>query len=205
MKIRMIAIAGMCMIGLAACGSAASTSAPATTTTTTASHPAVASPPPTTAAAAPVDTPASPSPTTAPATTPAAASATPGSVKTVTLWCGTQNLYTQPSLSTWENGGDDTIDDIKRTVAYIESPQVQANPWAVYALQLCGEVLSADAYPPPVDQSTWASAMSDFLQAADILHSAPGAPAVSTARPYLNSGSTKLNAFLAAVGISQSI
>jgi hypothetical protein len=32
-----------------------------------------------------------------------------------------------------------------------------------YAVQLCGEVLDAAEYPPPVDKSTFAAAMSDFL------------------------------------------
>jgi hypothetical protein len=204
LKMRMIAIAGVGMISLAACGSATSTSAPATATT---SQPAVASHPPTTASAVPVATATVLSPTTAPATVPTTAPATPGSVKTVTLWCGSGNIYAEPSLSAWEAGpGDNTIDTIKRTTAYIESAQqVQANPYAVYAAQLCGEVLYAEGYPPPVDQSTWAAAMSDFLQASQILHSTPGAPAVSTARPYLNSGTTELDKFLAAVGISESI
>ena len=203
MKIRMIVIVGIGIIGLAACGSAKSSSAADTTTT----HPAIASRPPTTASAAPVTTPTLASPTTDPATTPTTAAATPGSVKTITLWCGSGIVYAEPSLSLWENGsGYNTIDAIKRTTAYIESAQqVQANPYAVYAVQLCGEVLSADGNRPPEDPSAWASAMSDFLQASAILHSAPGASAVSTARPYLNSGTTELNAFLAAVGISQSI
>jgi hypothetical protein len=204
MKIRMIAVAGIGTIGLAACGSAASSTAANITTT---SHPAVASQPPTIAAATPVTTPAVASPTTAPATTPTTAAAIPGPVKTVTLWCGSTNLYAESSLSVWENGsGYNTIDAIKRTTAYIESAQqVQANPWAVYAAQLCGEVLSADGNPPPEDRSAWASAMSDFSQASQILHSAPAASTVSTARPYLNSGTTELDAFLAAAGISQSI
>jgi hypothetical protein len=203
MKIRMIVIVGIGIIGLAACGSAKSSSAADTTTT----HPAVASHPPTTASAAPVTTPTLASPTTDPATAPTTAAATPGSVKTITLWCGSGIVYAEPSLSLWENGsGYNTIDAIKRTTAYIESAQqVQANPYAGYAAQLCGEVLSADGNRPPQDQSAWASAMSDFLQASAILHSAPGVSAVSTARPYLNSGTTELNAFLAAVGISQSI
>jgi hypothetical protein len=203
MRIRIIVIVGIGIIGLAACGSAKSSSAADTTTT----HPAVASDPPTTASAAPVTTPTLASPTTDPATTPTTAAATQGSVKTITLWCGSGIVYAETSLSAWENGsGYNTIDAIKRTTAYIESAQqVQANPYAVYAVQLCGEVLSADGNRPPEDQSAWASAMSDFLQASTILHSAPGASAVSTARPYLNSGTTELNAFLAAVGISQSI
>jgi len=207
MKIRMIAIVGVGIIGLAACGSAKSSSAADTTTT----HPAVASHPPTTASAAPaatqVTTPTFASPTTDPATTPTTAAATPGPVKTITLWCGSGLVYTEPSLSVWENGsGYNTIDAIKRTTAYIESAQqVQANPYAVYAAQLCGEVLSADGNPSPQDESAWASAMSDFLQASQILHSASGASAVSAARPYLNSGTTELHAFLAAVGISESI
>ena len=207
MKLRMIAIAGVCMTGLAACGSASSSSTAASTTTTTTSHPAAASNPPATAAAAPVTTPASLPPTTAPAITPTTASASAGSPKTVTLWCGSGNVYAYASLSEWAASiGDNTIDAIKRTTAYIESTQqAQANPWAVYAVQLCGEVVSADAYPPPVDQSTWASAMSDFLQASQILHSAPEASAVSTARPYLNSGTTELKAFLAATGINANI
>jgi hypothetical protein len=33
-----------------------------------------------------------------------------------------------------------------------------------YAVQLCGEVLDAAEYPPPVDKSTFAAAMSDSLQ-----------------------------------------
>jgi hypothetical protein len=208
MKIRMIAVAGIGTIGLAACGSAASSTAADTTTT---SHPAVASQPPATASAASVTTPESTptvaSPTAAPATTPTTTAASPGTVKTVALWCGSENAYAYPGLSAWETAsGYNTIDAIKRTTAYIESTQqVQANPWAVYAYQLCSEVLSADGYPPPVDQSTWASAMSDFLQASQILHSTPGASAVSTARPYLNSGTTELDKFLAAAGISESI
>jgi hypothetical protein len=207
MRIRIIVIVGIGIIGLAACGSAKSSSAADTTTT----HPAVASDPPTTASVAPVATPVTTptlaSPTTDPATTPTTAAATQGSVKTITLWCGSGIVYAETSLSAWENGsGYNTIDAIKRTTAYIESAQqVQANPYAVYAVQLCGEVLSADGNRPPQDQSAWASAMSDFLQAATILHSAPGASTVSTARPYLNSGTTELDAFLAAVGISQSI
>jgi hypothetical protein len=207
MKLRMIAIAGVCMTGLAACGSASSSSAAASTTTTTTSHPAAASNPPATAAAAPVTTPTSLPPTTAPAITPTTASASAGSPKTVTLWCGSGNVYAYPSLSEWEAAiGDNDIDTIKRTTGYIESTQqVQANPWADYALQLCAEVVAADRYPPPVDQSTWASAMSNFLQASQILHSAPEASAVSTARPYLNSGTTELNAFLAASGIPENI
>ena len=198
MKIRVIAIAGVCMIGLAACGSAKTISAPTTTTTT--SHPAVASHPPTTISAAPVAAPTSLPPTTA--------TATPGTVKTVTLWCGSGNLYIEPTLSAWETagGGYNTIAGIKQTTGYIESTQqVQANPYPVYAAQLCGEVLAADGNPPPVDQSTFASAMSDFLQASQIMHSTPGAPAVSTARSYIKSGTTELNAFLAATGISESI
>jgi hypothetical protein len=33
-----------------------------------------------------------------------------------------------------------------------------------YAVQLCGEVLDAAEYPPPVDKSTFAAAMPGFLQ-----------------------------------------
>ena len=51
-----------------------------------------------------------------------------------------------------------------QTTSYIEMPQqVDENLWGSYAVQLRGEVLDAAEYPPPVDKSTFAAAMSDFL------------------------------------------
>jgi hypothetical protein len=200
MKIRMIAITGIAMMSLAACGSAISTSAPAATST---SRPAaVASHPATTTPAAQVTTPAV-SATTAPATPTSAANTPPA---TTTVWCGTGNVNIYPTLSAWETSGGayNMIYAFMQTTSYIEMPQqVVESPWGSYAVQLCGEVLDAYEYPPPVDKSTFAAAMSDFLQASQILHATPDASAVSAARPYLNSGTTELNAFRSATGINE--
>jgi hypothetical protein len=196
MKIRMIAMAGIGVISLAGCGSAVSTSAPATAAT---SQPAaVASHPPATTQAAPVAT---------PSTTPVISTSAPDTApSTTTLWCGTRNVNIYPTLSAWKTsgGGYNIIYAFMQTTSYIEMPQqVVENPWGSYAVQLCGEVLDANAYPPPVDQSTFASAMSGFLRASQILHATPDASAVSAARPYLNSGTAELNAFRAATGINE--
>jgi hypothetical protein len=85
-------------------------------------------------------------------------------------------------------------------VADIENPSTSAAAEVVLSESLCGEVLNAEEVPPPVDQSTYASAMSDFLHASEILRALKGYPAGGSAVPDLNSGMTQLNAFLTAVG-----
>jgi hypothetical protein len=116
-------------------------------------------------------------------------------------------VITAPSLSVWKTGayGYDAayvvgIPNIKTTVALIENTGTPAATEAAAGGSLCGEVVDADEHPPPVDQSTYASAMSDFLHASKILHALRGYPAGGHARPYLNSGITELNAFLTAIG-----
>lgn len=209
MKLRMIAIAGICMAGLAGCGSAAITSAPTTSAT---SHPAVASPPSATTVATPVTSPTPLAPTTTPAAPVTSSAAlvppTPGTATIATLWCGAVfGVINAPSLSVWETGayGYDgafvtTIPNIKASVADIENPSTSAAAEIVLSQSLCGEVLNAEEVPPPVDQSTYASAMSDFLKASLILRAAGGYPAGGRARTDLNSGMTELNAFLTAIG-----
>lgn len=194
MKVRMIAIAGICMTGLAACGSAASSSAPITTAT---GHPAVASQPPATTPAASVTAPASLVPPT------------PGTATVAALWCGPVfGVFTAPNLSSWESGayGYDAyttvIPNIKTTTAAIENLDTLSSGIPL-ADGLCGEVQSADEDLPPVSQATYAAAMSDFLKASEVLRTLPGgsiSTVVSATRPYLNSGMAELNTFLSAIG-----
>ena|SRR6202034_4719840 len=210
MKVRMMTIAGICMIGLAACGSAVSTSAPIATAT---SHPAVASQPPATTPAAPVTAPTS----VAPGTTPTAAATapaslvppTPGTATVAALWCGPVfGVFTAPNLSSWESGayGYDAyttvIPNIKTTTAAIENLDTLSSGIPL-ADGLCGEVQSADEDLPPVSQATYAAAMSDFLKASEVLRTLPGgtiSTVVNSTRPYLNSGMAELNTFLSAIG-----
>lgn len=210
MKIRAMVIAGICTTGLAACGAAASTSTAANTAT---SHPAVASQPPASTPAAPVATPTSLAPASTP-TAPVTASAslvppTPGTATTATLWCGpVYGVINAPTLAAWESGayGYDAyttvIPNVKGTTAAIENMGTLSSGVPL-AEALCFEVRGGDADLPPVDQTTYADAMSDFLKASEVLRTLPGqtvSTAVSTTRPYLNSGMAELNAFLSAIG-----
>jgi hypothetical protein len=113
-----------------------------------------------------------------------------------------------PSLSAWESGayGYDAyttvIPNIKGTTSAIENMDILSSGIPL-AQALCFEVQSGDADLPPVNQTTFADAMSDFLKASKVLHTLPGqtvSTAVSATRPYLNSGIAKLNAFLSAIG-----
>jgi hypothetical protein len=133
---------------------------------------------------------------------------TTGTATAATLWCGkVSDVITASSLSVWETGAYpenstyvDVIPNIKVTVALLEAANTSAATETVTGASLCGEVLSADEDPPPVDLAKFASAMSDFLQASVLLHAGGGYPAGGSARLSLNSGITKLNAFLAAIG-----
>jgi hypothetical protein len=210
MKIRTIAVAGICMTGLAACGGGTSTSA--SSTTPAASQSAVASQAAATTPAAPATASGPLAPTTTP-TAPGAVSAslvppTPGTATTATLWCGSVfGVVNAPSLSVWETGpfGYNTayftdIPNIQGTVASVENASTSAATEEVSGAVICAEVQTADEHPPPVDQSTYAAAMSDFLQASETLHAAEGYPAGGKARPYLEAGTKELNAFLSAIG-----
>jgi hypothetical protein len=209
MKIRTIAVAGICMTGLAACGGGTSTSA---STTPAASPSAVASQAAATTPAAPATASGPLAPTTT-ATAPGASSTaivppTPGTATIATLWCGSvSGLVNAPSLSVWETGpyGYNSayftdIPNIQGTVASVENASTSAATEVASAGSLCAEVQAADEHPPPVDQSTYAAAMSDFLQASETLHAAEGYPAGGKARPYLEAGTKELNAFLDAIG-----
>jgi hypothetical protein len=116
-------------------------------------------------------------------------------------------LVNAPSLSVWETGpyGYNSayftdIPNIQGTVASVENASTSAATEVASAGSLCAEVQAADEHPPPVDQSTYAAAMSDFLQASETLHAAEGYPAGGKARPYLEAGTKELNAFLDAIG-----
>jgi hypothetical protein len=204
MKIYAVAIAGICLTGLVACSSATSTSA--------ASQPAVASRPPATTPAAAVSSASSPPSAVASAAQATAqasvAPPTPGTATIAALWCGpVQGVIHVPSLSAWETGpsGEDDayvtdIPNFKTSVAGIENPNTSAASEAAGGGTLCGEVQSAEEEPPPVDESMYATAMADFLQASEVLHALAGYPAGGRARPFLDSGLTELNAFLKAIG-----
>jgi hypothetical protein len=201
MKIWSIAVAGICVAGLAACGSAASTSA------TAASHPAVASNPPASATTAPVSAPASGPPTITPT-----APETPGTATAAVLWCGSViGVRTASSLTVWETGSGgaddayvDVLPELKTGAAVLLNPSTAAATVAAYSGSLCSEVLEAHEEPPPEALTDYNAALSDLLQATQVLHTGITAgnepAALNAARPYLNTGLTELNAFLTAIG-----
>jgi hypothetical protein len=151
--------------------------------------------------------------TTSPATSAPVASATTPATGTATgaaLWCGSvTNVRTAPSLAVWEtgSGGADNayvnvLPGFKVVAADIDNPSTPAATVVAESASLCSEVLEADEEPPPADLAQYNTAMSDFLEASQVLHTgtATFAASLATARTEVNAGTSELNAFLAAIG-----
>jgi hypothetical protein len=120
-------------------------------------------------------------------------------------------VRTASSLTVWETGSggaDDVyatvIPELKTGAAALLNPSTAAATVAAFAGSLCSEVLEAHEEPPPEALGDYNAALSDFLQASQVLHTgiiAGNEPAaLNAARPYLNTGVTELNAFLTAIG-----
>ena len=154
------------------------------------------------ATSAPAATPTTPTAPTAPAA--------PGTTTAAALWCGpVTNVRTAPSLAVWKTGSGgaddvyvDVIPQFKTVTAAIGNPATPAAAVLAYSGSLCSEVVEADEEPPPVDLAQYNMAMSDFLQASQVLHTGAAAytASVATARSEDNLGMSELNAFLTAIG-----
>jgi hypothetical protein len=152
--------------------------------------------------------PASPEPASS---APVAAATTPEAAATAAaLWCGSVvNVRTAPSLAVWEtgSGGADNayvnvLPGFKVVAADIDNPSTPAATVVAESASLCSEVLEADEEPPPADLAQYNTAMSDFLEASQVLHTGTStfAASLATARTEVNAGTSELNAFLAAIG-----
>lgn len=134
------------------------------------------------------------------------------------LWCGSVfNVVQFSSLAQWKAQANVVNDvqgsiglNIQTTVRAIENlgtPNGAAASVFPFAQALCGEVLMAYEVPPPAELGDYDTAMANFLKASEQMRSLPGgtaASAVAAVRPYLNAGTTALNAFLAAVATAPS-
>jgi len=120
-------------------------------------------------------------------------------------------VRTAPNLTVWETGSggaDDAyvnvIPELRTGAATILNPSTAAAAVAAYSGSLCSEVLEAREEPPPAALGYYNAALSEFLQASQILHTGITAgnepAALNAARPHLNTGITELNAFLTAIG-----
>ena len=212
MRKSLIAIAAAAVLAgsLAGCGSSLSSSQAASTQAASAQTPTTTAPvttaPVTTAPAAQASSPAPDAPpTTNPATT-------------MVTWCGpVSNVVQFSSLAQWKadtnfasNLQDSLGYNIQTTVRGIENlgtPNGAAASVFPFAQSLCGQVLEAYQAPPPADLGDYDTAMANFLKASQEMRSLPGGPAesaVAAVRPYLNAGTTALNAFLAAIAAAPS-
>ena len=144
------------------------------------------------------------------ATTAPTAPAAPGTATAAALWCGpVLNVRTAPSLAVWKTGSggaDDVyvnvLPQFKTVAAAIDSPATPAAAVLADSGSMCSEVIEADEEPPPADLAQYNMAMSNFLEASQVLHTGAAAFAASLAkaRVEVNLGVSELNAFLAAVG-----
>jgi len=137
------------------------------------------------------------------------------------LWCGPVfNVVQIPSLAQWKadaevvgNVQGEVVPDIQISVRDIESMTTPGGQYSTtsnvvpFATALCQEVLGAYKAPPPADLGDYDTAMANFLEASEQMRSVPGGTAASTeedVRPYLNAGTTALDAFLAAIAAAPS-
>jgi len=193
---------------LTGCGSSPQSSQAASTEAASARTPVTTAP----ATTAPAAQASSPQPDAPPTTNPAT---------TMELWCGAVSDVVQiPGLAQWKadsnvvnNAQGSVALSIQTTVRAIESMTTPGGPYSTaasvvpLAQALCGEARLAYEVPPPADLGDYDTAMADFLEASESMRSVPGGTAASAeeaVRPYLNAGTTALNAFLAAIGAAPS-
>lgn len=193
---------------VSACGSSPSSTQAASTQAASAQTPVTTAP----VTTAPATQASSPEPDAPPTTNPAT---------TMVLWCGPVfNVVQFSSLAQWKadanvvnNVQGSVALNLQTTVRAIESMTTPGGSYSAaadvvpLAQALCGEVRTAYQAPPPADLGDYDTAMANFLEASESMRSVPGGTAASTeeaVRPYLNAGTTALNAFLAAISTAPS-